>query len=197
MMASSLVVRPLKSSEEYDLQFQLADQSFGEQQAVRRPACRNGRDIGGWRVRAVVGAEDGVGPTGLIEPILDVRRRHGPPARSRDSHTTCPRWPSHSPPRGRPASCPPDTTRCPERRTSSQPQHPDSRPRRCTARQSLLQPAMECQPRAPTDRPDGAARRRGVCDRALLWCRSSCCVHRAARSPTATSTYPSPCPRTA
>ena len=31
MMASSLVVRPLRSSEEYDLQFQLADQAFGEQ----------------------------------------------------------------------------------------------------------------------------------------------------------------------
>ena len=43
MMASSLVVRPLKSSEEYDLQFQLADQSFGEQERT------SGESVQRWR----------------------------------------------------------------------------------------------------------------------------------------------------
>ncbi|HEX6552007.1 MAG TPA: GNAT family N-acetyltransferase [Ktedonobacteraceae bacterium] len=43
MMASSLVVRPLKSSEEYDLQFQLSDQAFGEQERTSAESVQRWR----------------------------------------------------------------------------------------------------------------------------------------------------------
>src|SRR5438309_11940933 len=43
MMASSLVVRPLKSLEEYDLQFQLSDQAFAEQERTSAESVQRWR----------------------------------------------------------------------------------------------------------------------------------------------------------
>src|SRR2546430_14540583 len=43
LFRSSLVVRPLKSSEEYDLQFQLSDQAFGEQERTSAESVQRWR----------------------------------------------------------------------------------------------------------------------------------------------------------
>ena len=55
-----------------------ANQSLVQEKAIRGAARRNGRNVGGVAVGAVVGAEDRVSALGHVEAVLNIPRRDAP-----------------------------------------------------------------------------------------------------------------------